>query len=258
MTGSALEEYVNKTRGDYYSGITKMMINRKAAYELKGNSLMIGGIMLSVEQMKKTRSSTLKIIDPLDLPNVSYERLRLAVFPISLTGEARETFNNHKGRNDEEAIQEEREPSDDHGIDNLDNDLVWDNASYHDNEEEEQYDKERCKLLGNPRQEHPVYKIGSFEVIKYSFGPSEKYIAIKECEYDNLTRIKEDACHAYQGIFRIMDEVRILEKDKNKDKTRQNRARNRKELKKTSPMVLSDLIGPARNPLNGPGQLNII
>ncbi|GKG09064.1 hypothetical protein Tco_0334896, partial [Tanacetum coccineum] len=30
--------------------------------------------------------------------------------------------------------------------------------------------------------------------------------------------------------------VRISEKDKNKDKTRQNRARGRKELKKTSPM----------------------
>ncbi|GKE09449.1 hypothetical protein Tco_1413000 [Tanacetum coccineum] len=120
------------------------------------------------------------------------------------------TFNNHEGRNDEEAIQEEREPSDDHGIDNLDNDLVWDNASYHANEEEEQYDKERCELLRNPRQEQPVYKIGRFEVIKYSFGPLEKYIAIKECEYDNLTRIEEDVCHAYQGIFRIMDEVWTL------------------------------------------------
>ncbi|GKA24908.1 hypothetical protein Tco_0710941 [Tanacetum coccineum] len=36
----------------------------------------------------------LKIIDLLDLPNVSYERLRLAVFPILLTGDAREWLMN--------------------------------------------------------------------------------------------------------------------------------------------------------------------
>ncbi|GKA84104.1 hypothetical protein Tco_0805699 [Tanacetum coccineum] len=47
------------------------------------------------------------------------------------------TFNNHGGRSDEEAIQEEIDLNDDHGIGNLDNDLVHDNASYHANEEEE-------------------------------------------------------------------------------------------------------------------------
>ncbi|GJY61171.1 hypothetical protein Tco_0461828, partial [Tanacetum coccineum] len=40
--------------------------------------------------------------------------------------------------NDVAAIQEEREPNDDHGIDNLDYDLVRDNTSYHTNKEEEQ------------------------------------------------------------------------------------------------------------------------
>ncbi|GKF00931.1 hypothetical protein Tco_0027854, partial [Tanacetum coccineum] len=44
------------------------------------------------------------------------------------------------------------------------------------------------------------------------------------------------------------------EKDKNKDKTGQNRARDQKEREKTSPAVPSDLIGPAGNPLNGPGK----
>ncbi|GJT20772.1 hypothetical protein Tco_0890709 [Tanacetum coccineum] len=38
------------------------------------------------------------------------------------------------------------------------------------------------------------------------------------------------------------------EKDKNKDKTGQNRARDWKEREKTSPTVPSDFIGPARNP----------
>ncbi|GKA18242.1 hypothetical protein Tco_0698079 [Tanacetum coccineum] len=61
------------------------------------------------------------------------------------------------------------------------------------NKEEEQYEEDRCELLGNPHQELPVCKIGRFEVIKYSFGPTEKYIAIKECEHDDWTRTKENA-----------------------------------------------------------------
>ncbi|GJT05325.1 VIER F-box protein 2 [Tanacetum coccineum] len=85
-------------------------------------------------------------------------------------------------------------------------DATQDNASYHANKEEEQYEEDRCELLGNPCQEPPVCKIGRFEVIKYSFGPVEEYIAIKEYEYNDLTRTEEDACHDYHGIFRIMDE----------------------------------------------------
>ncbi|GJS21530.1 hypothetical protein Tco_0450162 [Tanacetum coccineum] len=114
------------------------------------------------------------------------------------------TFNNHEGWNDEKDILKEREPNDDHGIGNLNNDLVRDNASYHANNKE--YEENRCELLRNPRQELPVCEIRRFEIIKYSFGPAEKYLAIKECEYDDLTRIKDNACHAYQEIFRIMDE----------------------------------------------------
>ncbi|GKD73543.1 hypothetical protein Tco_1331825, partial [Tanacetum coccineum] len=94
------------------------------------------------------------------------------------------TFNNHAGGNDEKAIREEGKPND-HGIRNLDIDLVGYNAPYHASKEEEQYKENKCELLGNPRQEPPVCKIGRFEVIKYSFRPAEKYIAIKECEHDN-------------------------------------------------------------------------
>ncbi|GKE51395.1 hypothetical protein Tco_1486551 [Tanacetum coccineum] len=93
-----LEEYVNKTRGDYYSGITKMMINGKATYELKGKFLddlwnkAFSGT--NGEDAVEHIENFLKIIDLLDLPNVSYERLRLAVFPILLTGDAREWLMN--------------------------------------------------------------------------------------------------------------------------------------------------------------------
>ncbi|GJT03078.1 hypothetical protein Tco_0824247 [Tanacetum coccineum] len=116
------------------------------------------------------------------------------------------TFNHDARRNDDEAIHKERKSNNEHNIRNFDCDLVRDNARYHSNEEEEQYEEDRCKMLGNPCQKPPVCKIRRFEVIKYSFGPAEKYIAIKECEYEDLTRIEEDACHAYQEIFRIMDE----------------------------------------------------
>ncbi|GJZ33372.1 hypothetical protein Tco_0578808, partial [Tanacetum coccineum] len=71
------------------------------------------------------------------------------------------TFDNHAGWNDEETIQEEKKPNDDHGIGNFDNDLVRDNTPYHANKEEEQYEEDRTN---------------------------------------------EDACHAYQEIFCIMDE----------------------------------------------------
>ncbi|GKD95840.1 hypothetical protein Tco_1379737 [Tanacetum coccineum] len=113
-------------------------------------------------------------------------------------------FNNHEGRNNEEGILEERELNDDHGIDNLNNDLVRDNASYHANDVE--YEEDRCELLGNSRQEPSVCKIKRFKVIMYSFESAEKYITIKEHEHDDWPITKEDACHDYQEIFRIMDE----------------------------------------------------
>nr|GEV96570.1 hypothetical protein [Tanacetum cinerariifolium] len=71
------------------------------------------------------------------------------------------TFNNHEERDDDETIEEEKEPNDDHGIGNLDYDLVKENASYHTNEEEEQDKEDRCELLGNLCQEPPVCEIRS-------------------------------------------------------------------------------------------------
>ncbi|GJU38050.1 hypothetical protein Tco_1186404 [Tanacetum coccineum] len=97
-------------------------------------------------------------------------------------------FNNHAGRSDKEAIHDEREPTNDHNIRGFDNHLVRDNAPYHTNEEKEQYKEERCKLLRNLRQGQPVCKIERFKVIKYSFGPAEKFVAIKECAYEDCTR----------------------------------------------------------------------
>ncbi|GJR67070.1 hypothetical protein Tco_0013136 [Tanacetum coccineum] len=73
-------------------------------------------------------------------------------------------------------------------------------------QEKEEQHKERCNLFDDTAHNAPVCKIRRFEMIKYSFGQDEEYVAIKECEYDDLTRTNEDACHAYQEIFHSMDE----------------------------------------------------
>ncbi|GKE42687.1 hypothetical protein Tco_1469971, partial [Tanacetum coccineum] len=54
--------------------------------------------------------------------------------------------------------------------------------------------------------ELPVYNIRKFEMIKYSFRQDKEYVAVKEDEYDDLARTNDDACRAYQEIFRRMDE----------------------------------------------------
>ncbi|GJT55729.1 hypothetical protein Tco_0990783 [Tanacetum coccineum] len=95
---------------------------------------------------------------------------------------------------------EEMEPKDGHSIGNLDYNLVRDNASNHTNNKEEEH-KERCNLFDNTARDAPVCKIRRFEMIKYSFGHDEEYVAIKECEYDDMTKTNEDACRAYQEIF---------------------------------------------------------
>ncbi|GJR49781.1 hypothetical protein Tco_1400302 [Tanacetum coccineum] len=42
-------------------------------------------------------------------------------------------------------------------------------------------------------------------MIKYPFNDEEEYV-VKEDEYNDLTITSEEACRAYQEIFRMMDE----------------------------------------------------
>nr|GEX65675.1 hypothetical protein [Tanacetum cinerariifolium] len=65
---------------------------------------------------------------------------------------------------------------------------------------------ERYELCGYETQELPVCTVRRFEMIKYSFGQDEEYVAVKEDEYEDLTSTSEDACRAYQEIFHVMDE----------------------------------------------------
>ncbi|GKA61767.1 hypothetical protein Tco_0761286 [Tanacetum coccineum] len=77
MMEPTMEEYVNKTQGDYYSGITKTIINGKAAYELKGKFLDdlrnndFSGT--NGEDAVDHIENFIMIVDPLDLPN-DYKR----------------------------------------------------------------------------------------------------------------------------------------------------------------------------------------
>ncbi|GKD19665.1 hypothetical protein Tco_1208823 [Tanacetum coccineum] len=88
-------------QADYYSGITSITINGKNAYELKGkflvdlykNAFSITHGEDAVEHIKYF----LKIVDPIDLPNVNQDKLRVVVFPISLAGDAWRWFDGIKG-----------------------------------------------------------------------------------------------------------------------------------------------------------------
>ncbi|GJX62516.1 hypothetical protein Tco_0295416 [Tanacetum coccineum] len=69
------------------------------------------------------------------------------------------------------------------------------------NEEDDDESQELCEI-----HELLVCNIRRFEMIKYSFRQDEEYVTVKEDEYDDLVRTSEDACRAYQEIFRMMDE----------------------------------------------------
>ncbi|GKC53769.1 hypothetical protein Tco_1076514 [Tanacetum coccineum] len=104
----------------------------------------------------------------------------------------------------------------------------------HDHEEreheEEQEDEERCELIDDTNQELPICKIRRFEMIKYSFGQEEEYVAIKEYEYDDLTRTNEDAYHAYKEIFCNMDEGWLVTRAEMKKKSNLKTQLKRKVL----------------------------
>ncbi|GJX84942.1 retrovirus-related pol polyprotein from transposon TNT 1-94 [Tanacetum coccineum] len=72
-----------------------------------------------------------------------------------------------------------------------------DDESHHEADDRE----ELCEI-----HELSVCNIRRFEMIKYSFGQDEEYVVVKEDEYNDLGRTNEDACRAYQEIFRMMDE----------------------------------------------------
>ncbi|GJW46495.1 hypothetical protein Tco_0078141 [Tanacetum coccineum] len=89
---SSMETFAPNDKTNYYSGITSITVNGKNASELKGkflddlynNAFSGTNGKDAVEHIEYY----LKIIDPIKLPNVDHDKLRVVVFPISLVGGA--------------------------------------------------------------------------------------------------------------------------------------------------------------------------
>ncbi|GJW56368.1 hypothetical protein Tco_0103099 [Tanacetum coccineum] len=79
-------------QANYYSRITSITVNEKNASELKGkfldelNENAFSGT--NEEDAVEHIEYFLKIVDPIDLPNVNQDKLRVVIFPISLVGDA--------------------------------------------------------------------------------------------------------------------------------------------------------------------------
>ncbi|GJW09982.1 hypothetical protein Tco_1575809 [Tanacetum coccineum] len=97
---SSMETFTPNDKADYYSWITSITVNRKNAYELKGKFLdNLHNNAFSGTNGKDAVEHIeyyLKIIDPIKLPNVDHDKLRVVVFPISLVRGARRWFDGIK------------------------------------------------------------------------------------------------------------------------------------------------------------------
>ncbi|GJU99178.1 hypothetical protein Tco_1328449 [Tanacetum coccineum] len=103
--------------------------------------------------------------------------------------------------NEEWFDEHELMKDDDDDIDDLEDYLIQKDPPYYVNKEEERSKERRCKLLGIPYVKPPTCKPKKFKVVKYSLGPEEEYVAIKEYEYDIWVRTKENVSEVYQYIF---------------------------------------------------------
>ncbi|GJT89285.1 pentatricopeptide repeat-containing protein, partial [Tanacetum coccineum] len=100
QTKTTMKKFKTNDKANYYSGITSIMVNGKRAYKLKGKFFDVlrdnAFSGTNGEDMVEHIEYFLKIVDPINLPNVNYERLRLSVFPISLAGNASKWFDEFK------------------------------------------------------------------------------------------------------------------------------------------------------------------
>ncbi|GJU68681.1 hypothetical protein Tco_1254940 [Tanacetum coccineum] len=77
------KEFATTDQANYYSGITSIKVNGKNTYELKGKSLddlhMNAFSGTNGEDAVEHIEYFLKIVDPIDLPNVNQDKLRVVV-----------------------------------------------------------------------------------------------------------------------------------------------------------------------------------
>ncbi|GJS83386.1 hypothetical protein Tco_0749927 [Tanacetum coccineum] len=90
---SSMDTFAPNDKAEYYFRITSITVNQENAYELKGKFLDD----LHNNHFRGTNGKDavehieyyLRIIDPIKLPNVDHDKLRIVVFLISLAGGAR-------------------------------------------------------------------------------------------------------------------------------------------------------------------------
>ncbi|GKA14274.1 hypothetical protein Tco_0693920 [Tanacetum coccineum] len=97
---SSMETFAPNDKADYYFEITSITVNEKNAYELKGKFLDdLHNNAFSGTNGKDAFEHIeyyQKIIDPIKLPNLDHDKLRIVVFPISLAGGTRRWFDRTK------------------------------------------------------------------------------------------------------------------------------------------------------------------
>ncbi|GJX32745.1 hypothetical protein Tco_0242600 [Tanacetum coccineum] len=212
-------------------GIISITVNGKNAYEPKGKFLDdlhkndFSGT--NGEEVVVHIEYFLRIVDPIDLPNVNQDKLRVVVFPISLVRDAWRLFDGIKGSITKWPTCSWREDGycnrgNLHGAYIVGNSLHYQDFEWYealkdselkeealrnkaimeglikeDVESNNEEDEERCELFDDTTREFLVCAIRRFEMIKYSFGQDEEYVAVKEDEYEDLTNTSEDACREY-------------------------------------------------------------
>ncbi|GJU46698.1 ribonuclease H-like domain-containing protein [Tanacetum coccineum] len=152
---------MEKTQSESYISIIsndiKVNLNKEFLEELQKNTYH-GWID---EDVIDHIAKVLEIVDLIRVPGTDSHKLRMKIFPLSLTDEARQWW-----------IDEGKEKL---------------------RTTDEQPNKRKCKAK-------------KFEVIQYSLGPNEEYIAIRSYEYDIWERNEDNLSIIYQDIFKKMDE----------------------------------------------------
>ncbi|GJX59487.1 retrovirus-related pol polyprotein from transposon TNT 1-94 [Tanacetum coccineum] len=244
--------------------ITSIKVNGKNAYELKGkflddlhNNAFSG---TNGEDAVEHIEYFLRIVDPIDLPNVNQDKLRVLIFPISLVGDAWKWFDEIKGSINRMnsmmssknlgmkmvylmklgiifanlSISKMGELNEDGfcnggelpgmvrvGYMAYFQDHEWYNDLMDGSSKDEALEQKAiyeeswgdakqsvinfCKWLRKTFRNFHELDYGLLEKLQ-DYWDDKEYVAIKEDEYDDLTSTSEEAIHAYQEIFRMMDE----------------------------------------------------
>ncbi|GKA31795.1 hypothetical protein Tco_0718162 [Tanacetum coccineum] len=194
---SSMETFAPNNKADYYSGITSITVNGKNAYELKGKFL--GDPHNNA--FSGTNGKQTKFPGAYHIGNsLHYQDLEWyeALEDRELKDEALRNKAIIEGLiSDDESSNDCWKRWKSHEI------------CYHDYDEgeyENETHEEEHELCGIKTREVSVCQIKRYKMIKYSFNNDKEYVAVKEDEYNDLTSTSEEACRAYQEIFRMMDE----------------------------------------------------